>query len=313
MKALAAGLLLIVGAISAGDETPPKPTAQERDAAIDGALKWMKTYRTFPQLSVWWDFDYECLHGKSDWGVSHAQVETRRQGEKLRTIPLLTYVNIGDPLRRDTTWDGKKAMIRDYSAAEVPRRITILPEIHPWTLVFRFYDDLLFSPEGKARQLEMQRFGKVPLAQSDYWLPSALERNRNDLKLQPQHETVAERKCVVLSLGDHDRFWIAPELGHAICKREVMIVPGERFTEGLVGTQRDTLERTVMSEFKQIEGLWMPHRIVRELFIPGEQPNERVLFDRKTLSVKMISASPFDESEFRLPTPDGVEVLDQTK
>jgi hypothetical protein len=311
MQTLVIAAVLLSNTFGFVDDT--SVTAPERDAAIDGALQWMKTYRAIPQLSIWWDFDYECLHGKSDWAVLHAQVEMRRQGEKLRTIPVLTYTNAGQPERRDTTWDGKQAMVRDASAAEVPRRITILPEIHPWTLVFRFYDDLLFSPDGKARQLELQRFGKVPLTQSDYWLPAALERNRRDFKLHSEQETVAGRKCVVLSLGDRDRFWIAPELGHAVCQREVLIVPGERATEGLTGTQRDTLERTTMSEFQQIDGLWMPHRIVRELLIPGPLPPDRVMFDRKTLKVQMISTSPFEESEFRLPTPEGVEVLDNTK
>jgi hypothetical protein len=299
-QAMQSLLVVLAVALSADD-----PAITARDAAIDGILKWMQTYREFPQISIWCDFDYECLHGNSDYAWSHVQIETRRQGEKLRTVPILTDRNTGKLERRDTTWDGKVSMTRSATNAEIPRDITIGSQLHTWTLTYRFYDNYIFSPDARARQQELQM--NLRVAKSNYWLPAALENNRVDFKLLSDTELVDGRKCLVLSRGEQDRFWIDPSLGHAVCRREVRRKAAD--DRGEVAPD-DYLERTTMSEFKEIDGLWMPHKVVREVLIVGEQMKELVVRDRRTIKVKLISTSPFDDSEFQLPIPAGVTVYD---
>ncbi|HUQ72254.1 MAG TPA: hypothetical protein VM165_22200 [Planctomycetaceae bacterium] len=298
MKSVVAILAMFTVVPAYGDE--PAVATSPRDAAIDGTIAWMTAYRELPHVSVWFDLDYEPLHGQPAYAWSHEQTDTRRQGEKLRTIPILTNHPSGELERRDTTWDGKVAMSRNPSADIVPRNIALSRNLHMWTLFYRNFDNFIFSPEGHARAREIT--GNMPVDKSDYWLPAALKRNRAEFVPSDSPEVVSDQQCIVLTRGRFDKFWIAPRCGHVVCQREV-----------LIGKMFDQRERTTASDFKQIDGLWLPHKLVREVFVPGEHPNQWVLRDRKTLTVKLISTAPIADDEFRLPIPDGVTVFDSTK
>lgn len=291
---------LLVLALVSSDLNADEQTAadsSQRDVAIDGVLAWMSAYRNLPNISIWIDVEYEPLKGRAVYAFSPIRIETRRQGEKLRTIPELTNRETKELERRDTTWDGKFGYSRNISADPVPRVLTIFPRIHSWTLSYRLFDDFIFSPEGEAHWREHD--SNVRRDESDYWLPFALKRNRADFTVDDDREVVSGQNCVVLTRGRFDRFCVAPELSYAICQRQVLIEP-----------MLLDREVTTASDFKKINGLWLPHKIVREVWIPGDEPEQWVARDRRTMVVKMISTALIDESEFRLPIPEGVQLFD---
>ena len=281
---------------------PAEAVIPTKDELVDGVVAWMQQYRELPNLAISFRMEYTPVKGPVTYAFSVSETKTLRQGEKLSTVATLTQLEKGGIDTRQTTWDGATVMVQTLSKQVSSDLAISAGPPHVWTLAYREFDNFIFSPEGMARHKATTL--SQPVADSDYWLPFALERLRAEFAFAGEDVLVDGRKCFIIARGDIDKMWVSPEIGYAICRREVRRKTGESL-----------MERTDLSDFREVDRMWLPFRVVREEYgLPTAPPDLRgQLVGKKVLTVKAIDTSRIDDSQFALEITPGTRVIDNIR
>ena len=155
-----------------------------------------------------------------------------------------------------------------------------------------------------------QRAGSLPSLADAYhrddssgWLPSTISSSLDDYRVEERVDDEGVR-CVVLEKPVSNAFWFDPEKGFALRRRDAW-----DSENGLLRT------RTVLRDFREIEGVWLPASIVREEFGGPDDPRSSPdqVRRRKTIQLTEASTDAIADQEFVLTAPDGVTVHDSPR
>jgi hypothetical protein len=140
-------------------------------------------------------------------------------------------------------------------------------------------------------------------ASNPFPLLPALESGR--YQRRPQLESVGELKCLVLEKPGWDTIWLAPDLGYAIVKRE-LLWPGTKSVMLRMGNEQ--LQQVV-------NGFWLPRLVTYELLgapSHGREYEGHVLI-RSIVNVTDFVVNSVPDTLFTYDFPSGTMVVDFTR
>lgn len=171
------------------------------------------------------------------------------------------------------------------------------PFRHAWTGEFNLPLQFLYFAEGEQRYV-----ADMPLKRT-IMLPDVLEQNKASYRVEPA-AVVAGSLCILVERAGYDRLWLAPEHGYACCKREIYHGPGKALRQ-----------RSTASEFVKVgRVLWMPCKVVRELYRPAGHGAVDVNSLDVTLTLGMRPTdATVDDADLRVTIPERAHVVDQVR
>jgi len=261
---------------------------------VKGVSSAYRRFRALPHLTINFTLRYERLEGDTNFIFDQARVKTYRSGQKLR-LDLDADIFDGSKMRRSYAWDGKVSTglhAADASSGDY----FIFGSKHNNMLFYNYYINFLCYPDGA---------GSVPSparrVSSDF-LPVVLNDRQSSTSIRG--ELLDGTECIRFENPAHGAFWFAPGLGYALVRRDV-----------LDPTSGSLHHRTVLHEFRHVDGTWLPSRIVREEFAVTESAGTKpgALLARTTIEVDNLSTEELPESVFRIAAPAGVVVHDTVR
>ncbi len=281
-------MALAIVATCSGDAERPAQDRQlgEIVAAVEGRYS---AYKEMQNLRIRFSMEYSNVEGPRNFAFDTVSVDLRRR-PGMRWLRLDGLVVGGRRLTRIYAWDGKLATSlepRDAKSGEYYMSFEPTSNIY----YYDYFDDFMSYPDGTGSAQS------VSTGVEDKWLPKLLTNRLADCVLRPTKEEVDGTPCFVVELPRREVFWLDPQRGCALRKRESF--------DPLTGTLK---ERTLLSDFAEIGGIWLPREMTREEFLRDGRPHAS-----KVLKVVEISDEPIPDSQFRILAPIGVEVHDITR
>lgn len=283
-------LLLIVFLTPSG--TARGVTVEEAEKAV---AKNYERFRAIKNLTLRWTLRYERLSGHRKFGFDSVEVKSLRKGDKLR-LGMIARMPNDFTLIREMAWDGRTGTTNERRAKSGDFTITAKP--FRWLYQYNYYMNYLSYPDGA---------GSLPSLADTYgrddasgWLPGAITSSPSAYRVDERVDDEGVR-CVVLEKPGANAFWFDSEKGFALRQRDAW-----DSENGLLRT------RTVLRDFRLVDGVWLPASIVREEFGGPDDPRSSPdqVRARKTIQVTDVSTEAIADQEFILTAPDGVTVHD---
>lgn len=279
---------------------PSVATAQtvSVEEAVKAVSRNYERFRAIKDLTLRWTLRYEHLSGHRKFGFDTVEARSLRKGEKLRLATIARMPN-GVTLIREMAWDGRTGTTNERHAKSGDYTITAKP--FRWLYQYNYYTNYLSYADGA---------GSLPSLADAYqrddasgWLPGAITSSPNDYRVDERVDDEGVR-CVVLGKPASNAFWFDPEKGFALRRRDAW-----DSENGLLRT------RTVLRDFRLVDGVWLPASIVREEFGGPDDPRSSPdqVRARKTIQVTEVSTDAIADQEFVLAAPDGVTVHDSPR
>ena len=290
------GVLLFLALLHAPSVTAAQSVTVEE--AVKAITRNYERFRSIKSLTLRWTLRYEQLNGHRKFAFDSVEAKSLRKGEKLRLATIAKMPN-GYALIREMAWDGRTGTTNEPAAKSGSFTITAKP--FRWLYQYNYYVNYLSYRDGA---------GSLPSLADAYhrddssgWLPSTISSSLDDYRVEERVDDEGVR-CVVLEKPVSNAFWFDPEKGFALRRRDAW-----DSENGLLRT------RTVLRDFREIEGVWLPASIVREEFGGPDDPRSSPdqVRARKTIQLTEASTDAIADQEFVLTAPDGVTVHDSPR
>ncbi len=283
----------------AQERAPAPQPAPSKDQVIDGVRGHLAALRKLPNLVLKYTLTHERVAGAPRFAFDRVELVNAAKGDKLRTEARYTLTEGGKTVTnsRVAAWNGKvaTAILDETNDIDVAHQ--------PDTLLFyyRYYYDFLSYPEGTARAELLDSL--APLS-PDYWLPDALERYRSEYHLRDGTHVSGGAPCVLLERPGADRLWIDPAHGFLARRRDTYYPGGAKLKE-----------RTTLDNLRQVDGVWLPAKLVRETFggLDEDESLHNKLCGRSTILLTSVSTEPLGDDYFLLSITPGMNVHDKVR
>lgn len=278
------------------------------NSVLEGVKKLHDKYKSIPELKVVYVVKYDHIADRRIFAFDRVEASYLRKGERLRT-DLIGYMPVGPRLERITAWDGKVCtklhVHREGNTNETNETkydYYIYKRPHDHVFYYNYYVDFLFYPEASGSSAAATLLPDN--TQEMKWLPRCLEKAERILAASREIEPESGVPCVVLTVPGLDSFWFDPSRDYALLRRR-----------RCDPSTKELKDITKYSDFINIQGAWLPRRIVREEYgnitVPGtvvDQPSAR-----KELQVVDITSDHLNDDLFLLSVPQGAVIHDAIK